>query len=156
MTTNRCQKIHITSTGKKWCTVLFCMRSAYYYYYLRNIPNNYDNNNMIFVSRPHCRPTAFKCRVLLQTALDITLKNKANIARNPPPNGYDNLILRFRGYWDDRNQMEGELHFYEVLYYLVDDTMELVEEIIDDTKVSGIRHKMIVRRQRLPKVSIKV
>jgi len=92
----------------------------------------------------------------LQTALDITLKNKANIARNPPPNGYDNLILRFRGYWDDRNQMEGELHFYEVLYYLVDDTMELVEEIIDDTKVSGKRHKIIVRRQRLPTVSIKV
>ncbi|CAI6358946.1 unnamed protein product [Macrosiphum euphorbiae] len=86
-----------------------------------------------------------------KTALDITLKNKANTARNPPPNGYDSLILRFRGYWDDRNQMEGDLHFYEVLYYLVDDTMELVEEIVDDTKVSGIRHKMIVKRQRLPK-----
>jgi len=50
--------------------------------------------------------------------------------------------------------MEGELHFYEVLYYLVDDTMELVEEIIDDSRVTGKRHKMIVRRQRLPKVSI--
>uniref|UniRef100_A0A2S2P737 EF-hand domain-containing family member C2 n=1 Tax=Schizaphis graminum TaxID=13262 RepID=A0A2S2P737_SCHGA len=46
--------------------------------------------------------------------------------------------------------MEGELHFYEVLYYLVDDTMELVEEIVDETKVTGIRHKMVVRRQRLP------
>ncbi|XP_001949545.2 EF-hand domain-containing family member C2-like [Acyrthosiphon pisum] len=86
-----------------------------------------------------------------KTALDVTLQNKANIARNPPPNGYDSLILRFRGYWDDRNQMDGDLHFYEVLYYLADDTMELVEEIMDDTKVSGIRNKMIVKRQRLMK-----
>lgn len=91
-----------------------------------------------------------------QTALDITEKNKANVARNLPPNGFDTLILRFRGYWDDRNQMEGELHFYEVLYHLVDDTMELVEEIIDENKVTGIRRKIIVKRQRLPKVSIQI
>lgn len=91
---------------------------------------------------------------LLQTDLDITLKNKPNITKNHPPSDYNGLILRFRGYWDNRDQIEGELHFYEVLYYLDDDTMELVEEFIDDTRVSGIRHKMFVKRQRLPTVSI--
>ncbi|CAH1732020.1 unnamed protein product [Aphis gossypii] len=82
--------------------------------------------------------------------LDVSIKTKPNLNRNQPPNGYDSLILRFRGYWDNRDQMEGELHFYEVLYYLTDDTMELVEEIVDETRVTGIRHKMVVRRQRLP------
>jgi len=90
----------------------------------------------------------------LQADLDVSIKTKPNLNRNQPPNGYDSLILRFRGYWDNRDQMEGELHFYEVLYYLTDDTMELVEEIVDETKVTGIRHKMVVRRQRLPTVSI--
>lgn len=72
--------------------------------------------------------------------------------RNRPPNGLDGLILQFRGYWDNRNEIEGELHFYEVLYHLVDDTMELVEETVDKNDFKKIYHKLFVKKQRLPKV----
>lgn len=82
----------------------------------------------------------------------MTLKCKPNTIRSLPPNGLDGLILRFYGYWDDRYEVEGELHFYEVLYYLVDDTMELVE-LIDENKPDGtMTRKIIVKRKRLPTV----
>lgn len=89
---------------------------------------------------------------LFQTELDVSIKRKTNVFQNQRPNGLDHLILRFRGYWDNRYELEGELHFYEVLYHLVDDTMELVEEIVDENDFSTIHRKLFVKRQKLPKV----
>jgi len=84
--------------------------------------------------------------------LDITPKTKSISIRNRPPNGLDGLILKFRGYWDNRNELDGELHFFDVMYYLEDDTMELSEELEDGTKANGISHKQFVKRQKLPMV----
>lgn len=89
---------------------------------------------------------------LFQTELDVIIKKKLRVSQNQPPNDLDGMILRFRGYWDNRYEMEGELHFYEVLYHLVDDTMELVEEIVDEKDFNIIHRKQFVRRQKLPKV----
>lgn len=83
----------------------------------------------------------------------MTLKCKSNSIRSLPPNDLDGLILRFYGYWDNRYEVEGELHFYDVLYYLIDDTMELVERLIDEKKPDGgIKRNIIVKRRRLPTV----
>jgi len=94
------------------------------------------------------------CGAFSQTELDVVPKNKSISIRNHPPNGFDGLILRFRGYWDDRYELEGELHFYEVLYYLADDTMELVEELTDDNRPEVLIRKTFVKRQKLPMVRV--
>lgn len=59
-------------------------------------------------------------------------------------------MLRFYGYWDDRNSEFGEIHVLEIHYYLADDTIEIKEMIPENSgKDSGF---MFLRRQRLPKL----
>lgn len=89
---------------------------------------------------------------VFQTEMDITFKEKTNFLRSRIPKDLDHLALKFRGYWDNRYDVEGDLHFYEVLYYLEDDTMELIEEIPDERKMHGTSRKLIVKRQKLPRV----
>lgn len=89
-----------------------------------------------------------------QTNLDYAQTCRPSLRPNRLGKDYNNFVLRFRGYWDNRFEEEGELHFYDVLYHLIDDTMEMSEELIDDNDKSGkIRHKVFVNRQKLPKVS---
>lgn len=85
--------------------------------------------------------------------MDITQKIKSITIRDDPPNGLDTFLLKFRGYWDDRYEFDGELHFFDLLYYLEDDNIEIIEEIDDDSKTHGITHKKFVKKQKLPKVS---
>lgn len=86
--------------------------------------------------------------------MDYALTCRPNLMRNLPGYSKIDFVLRFRGYWDDRYEKDGELHFFDVLYHLVDDTMEMSEELIDDNDASGkIRHRKFVNRQKLPKVS---
>lgn len=90
----------------------------------------------------------------MQTELDVTPKSKSISVRKHFLRDLDVLILKFRGYWDDRYEIDGQLHFFDVLYYLEDDTIEIVEEFEDDSKSHGIAHKMFVKRQKLPMVCV--
>lgn len=65
---------------------------------------------------------------------------------------YDRQILRFNGYWDDRNSENGTLHNLEIYYYLADDTVE-VKEVLTECGVD--KSVMFIRRDKLPKVSTK-
>ena len=42
---------------------------------------------------------------------------------------FDRQVLRFYGYWDDRQSLHGLLHDLEIHYYLADDTIEIKEII---------------------------
>ncbi|KDR17132.1 EF-hand domain-containing family member C2, partial [Zootermopsis nevadensis] len=42
---------------------------------------------------------------------------------------FDRKVLRFYGYWDDRESLNGMLHDLEIHYYLADDTIEVKENI---------------------------
>ncbi|XP_050433887.1 EF-hand domain-containing family member C2-like [Adelges cooleyi] len=55
-------------------------------------------------------------------------------------------VLSFKAYWDDRQSAEGLLHFMEVHYFLLDDTMAIMEMGEDD------KMTMFLQRQRIPKV----
>ncbi|CAB3361910.1 Hypothetical predicted protein [Cloeon dipterum] len=58
----------------------------------------------------------------------------------------DGLVLSFKAYWDDREQEGGLLHKLTLLYYLADDTLEVLFE-------DGSR---MIKRQRLPKEEVSV
>lgn len=60
--------------------------------------------------------------------------------------------MKFRGYWDGRYEPDGRLRFFDVLYYLEDDTIEILEEIEDNSKMHGVTYKLFVKRQKLPTV----
>jgi len=55
-------------------------------------------------------------------------------------------ILNFKGFWDDRYNVDGDLHILEIRYFLVDDTIQIVEHNSD----GGL--KTFLKRQKLPKV----
>ncbi|XP_060867851.1 EF-hand domain-containing family member C2-like [Metopolophium dirhodum] len=59
-------------------------------------------------------------------------------------------ILNFKGFWDDRYNVDGDLHILEVRYFLADDTMQIVEHNSD----GGL--KTFLKRQKLPKDRIYV
>lgn len=59
--------------------------------------------------------------------------------------GFDG-ILNFKGYWDDRHNTDGSLHTLEIRYFLVDDTIQIVELDPDD----GL--KTFLKREKIPKV----
>ncbi|XP_025206632.1 EF-hand domain-containing family member C2-like [Melanaphis sacchari] len=63
--------------------------------------------------------------------------------------GFDG-ILNFKGFWDDRYNVDGDLHILEVRYFLVDDTIQIVEHNSD----GGL--KTFLKRQKLPKDQIYV
>jgi len=55
-------------------------------------------------------------------------------------------ILNFKGFWDDRYNVDGDLHILEVRYFLADDTIQIVEHNSDGSL------KTFLKRQKLPKV----
>lgn len=55
-------------------------------------------------------------------------------------------ILNFKGYWDDRYNVDGSLHILEVRYFLADGTIQIVEHDLD----GGL--KTFLKRQKIPKV----
>lgn len=59
-----------------------------------------------------------------------------------------NGILSFKGYWDDRHNIDGRLHTLEVRYFLVDDTIQIVEFDPD----GGL--KTFLKREKIPKVYV--
>jgi hypothetical protein len=63
---------------------------------------------------------------------------------------FDRKVLRFFGYWDDRENLHGVLHDLEIYYYLADDTVEIKEIIPPNSgRDSGF---MFLQRTKLPKV----
>lgn len=72
---------------------------------------------------------------------------KTSSARYRKTKGFDG-ILNFKGYWDDRHNVDGSLHILEVRYFLVDDTIQIVEHDPND----GL--KTFLKRDRIPKVCI--
>uniref|UniRef100_A0A9I3CJN5 DM10 domain-containing protein n=1 Tax=Anopheles culicifacies TaxID=139723 RepID=A0A9I3CJN5_9DIPT len=62
---------------------------------------------------------------------------------------YDRKVLRFKGVWDDRGSVFGDVHELEVLYHLSDDTFEIKEKMpVNSGRDSN---GMFLRRGRLPK-----
>ncbi|XP_058116379.1 EF-hand domain-containing family member C2 [Anopheles ziemanni] len=62
---------------------------------------------------------------------------------------YDRKVLRFKGVWDDRASVFGDVHELEVLYHLSDDTVEIKEKLpVNSGRDSN---GMFLRRSRLPK-----
>lgn len=55
-------------------------------------------------------------------------------------------ILNFKGYWDDRDNVDGDIHVLEIRYFLTDDTVQIVEHDSD----GGL--KTFLKRQKIPKV----
>lgn len=66
---------------------------------------------------------------------------------------FDRVVLRFYGYWDDR-YTGGNLHDLTILYYLADNTMQIIENERDfcGKKISSI----FIKRGKIPKVSLQL
>jgi hypothetical protein len=63
---------------------------------------------------------------------------------------FNSKVLRFYGYWDDRESLYGMLHDLEIHYYLADGTIEIKESIPPNSGCdSGF---MFLRRCKLLKV----
>nr|CAD7430589.1 unnamed protein product [Timema monikensis] len=62
---------------------------------------------------------------------------------------HDRQVLRFYGYWDDRESLHGLLHNLEIYYYLSDDTME-IKEVIPPNSGRDAGY-MFMRRAKLRK-----
>ncbi|GBP85145.1 EF-hand domain-containing family member C2 [Eumeta japonica] len=67
---------------------------------------------------------------------------------------FDRQVLRFYGYWDDRDSMFGTLHRLEIHYFLADETMEIKELLSHSSGREGTT--MFLKRMRLPRIFIKV
>lgn len=64
----------------------------------------------------------------------------------------DRKVLRFYGYWDDRNSTYGVVHDLELHFYLADDTIEIKENVPPNSgRDTGF---MFIKRMKLPKASI--
>ncbi|XP_052867936.1 EF-hand domain-containing family member C2 [Anopheles cruzii] len=62
---------------------------------------------------------------------------------------YDRKVLRFKGLWDDRASVFGDVHELEVLYHLSDETIEIKEKLpVNSGRDSN---GMFLRRGRLPR-----
>jgi len=62
-----------------------------------------------------------------------------------PAQGFEGILI-FKGFWDDRCNVDGDLHTLEIRYFLADDTIQIVEHNSD----GGL--KTFLKRQKLPKV----
>lgn len=65
--------------------------------------------------------------------------------KNKKTQGFEG-ILNFKGYWDDRYNVDGSLHILEVRYFLADDSIQIVEHDLDGCL------KTFLKRQKIPKV----
>lgn len=64
---------------------------------------------------------------------------------------YDKKVLRFYGYWDDRDNLYGEIHNLEIHYYLADDTIE-IKEILPENSGRDVG-PLFLKRSKIPKVN---
>ncbi|XP_004932171.1 EF-hand domain-containing family member C2-like [Bombyx mandarina] len=62
---------------------------------------------------------------------------------------YDRQVLRFYGYWDDRDSEFGILHNMEIHYFLADDTIEIKEVMPANSGMEA--GPMFLKRMRLPR-----
>ncbi|RVE45367.1 hypothetical protein evm_009996 [Chilo suppressalis] len=62
---------------------------------------------------------------------------------------FDRQVLRFYGYWDDRDSEFGVIHFLEIHYFLADDTIEIKETMPPNSGVEA--GPMFLKRMRLPR-----
>ncbi|XP_060803247.1 EF-hand domain-containing family member C2 [Amyelois transitella] len=62
---------------------------------------------------------------------------------------FDRQVLRFYGYWDDRDSEFGVLHHLEIHYFLADDTIEIKEVMPANSGMEA--GPMFLKRMRLPK-----
>lgn len=61
----------------------------------------------------------------------------------------DRKVLRFWGYWDDRDSDFGDIHHLEVLYHLADDTVEIKWKLPPNSGYQS--NGMFLKRGKLPK-----
>ncbi|XP_049873466.1 EF-hand domain-containing family member C2-like [Pectinophora gossypiella] len=61
----------------------------------------------------------------------------------------DRQVLRFYGYWDDRDSEFGTIHQMEIHYYLADDTIEIKEILPPNSGMEA--GPMFMKRMRLPR-----
>ncbi|KAK4880112.1 hypothetical protein RN001_008258 [Aquatica leii] len=61
----------------------------------------------------------------------------------------DRKVLRFYGFWDDRETQYGYLHHLEIHYYLADDTIDIKEVVVDNGGNSS--SFVFIRRAKLVK-----
>ncbi|XP_052753488.1 EF-hand domain-containing family member C2-like isoform X2 [Galleria mellonella] len=62
---------------------------------------------------------------------------------------FDRQVLRFYGYWDDRESEFGVVHNLEIHYFLADDTIEIKEVYPPNSGTEG--GPMFLKRMRLPR-----
>ncbi|CAH0715499.1 unnamed protein product, partial [Brenthis ino] len=62
---------------------------------------------------------------------------------------FDRQVLRFQGYWDDRDSEFGTIHHLEIHYFLADDTMEIKEVLPPNSGMEA--GPMFLKRMRLPR-----
>ncbi|KAM3965215.1 EF-hand domain-containing family member C2 [Aphomia sociella] len=62
---------------------------------------------------------------------------------------FDRQVLRFYGYWDDRDSEFGVMHHLEIHYFLADDTIEIKEVLPANSGTEG--GPMFLKRMRLPR-----
>lgn len=63
---------------------------------------------------------------------------------------FDRQVLRFFGYWDDTDSPYGYVHDLEILYYLADDTIEVLENLPSTCGPST--KSILVKKLKIPKV----
>ena len=63
---------------------------------------------------------------------------------------FDKKVLRFYGYWDDRESLYGEVHNLEIHYYLADDTIEIKEILPPNSGYDS--GPLFLKRSKIPKV----
>lgn len=62
---------------------------------------------------------------------------------------FDRQVLRFYGYWDDRDSEFGFMHYMEIHYFLADDTIEIKESMPPNSGMEA--GPMFLKRMRLPR-----
>ncbi|XP_063973466.1 EF-hand domain-containing family member C2-like [Diachasmimorpha longicaudata] len=62
---------------------------------------------------------------------------------------FDRKVLRFYGYWDDRDSEYGIIHDLEIRYYLADDTLEIKEILPKNSGREG--SSVFIKRMKIPK-----
>lgn len=90
--------------------------------------------------------------------LSLRAHNKDSMLPKKPSRSVDTLgqflandrkVLRFYGYWDDRDSEHGVLHDLEIYYYLADDTIEIKD--IVPPNAGRDSSFMFMKRAKLPK-----
>eukprot|EP01138_Halocafeteria_seosinensis_P016387 gb/GECG01016718.1/.p1 GENE.gb/GECG01016718.1/~~gb/GECG01016718.1/.p1 ORF type:complete len:823 (+),score=122.84 gb/GECG01016718.1/:1-2469(+) len=67
---------------------------------------------------------------------------------------HDRDVLRFSGYWDDRDRVYGDQHLYTISYYLMDDEIEVLE--VHEPNDGKDRFPALYRKGPLPKKTMVV